>query len=83
MTPTVHNNGTSGKVLLGQAIAAEQAIVAALDAMCDAAPNGRDYYVQGPDAFRQASIEHSARVARLQEVRRDYQAIAKAIAEWV
>jgi len=79
LVPTVHGNGTTGEVLLDQYSAAREAVQKAIDAICDAGPNGRDYYVQGPDAGLAAQREHAARVAKLKAVRDDLAAIAEGI----
>lgn len=66
--PTVHLNGTGQKGLLEQLETAISAVDAATDAVAQAAPHGRDYYVQGPDAYSKARAEHDARLAKLQNV---------------
>lgn len=45
--PTVHLNGTSKGELLDQAHRAARAVANAITAVMQAAPNGRDFYVQG------------------------------------
>ena len=50
MVPTVHLNGTSKCELMRQVMGARIALHTAIDALQQACPNGRDYYVQGPDA---------------------------------
>jgi hypothetical protein len=79
LVPTVHSNGTAGEVLLDQHTAAAQAVQKAIDAVCDAGPNARDYYVQGPDASLAAQRAHEARVKALKIVRDDLAAIAEGI----
>ena len=79
MIPTVHLNGTSGEDLLDQYAGAAEAVREALDAVCDAGPNARDYYVQGPDAALTAQREHEARVASIKRVRDDLAAIVDGI----
>lgn len=79
MIPTIHMNGTTGEVLLDQFTAAAAAVQKAIDAACDAGPNARDYYVQGPDAPLTAQREHEARVTSLKRVRDDLAAIAEGI----
>lgn len=44
-------------------------------AVAAAAPNARDYYVQGPDAVQQAATEHGDRLRALQQIGRDLEAI--------
>lgn len=66
--PTVHLNGSSGHELLRQNIEARKALRRALEALEEASPNARDYYVQDENAHRQAVQEHLARVQRLRDV---------------
>lgn len=77
--PIVHSNGTTGEVLLDQYTSAAHAVQAAIDAVCDAGPNARDYYVQGPDAGLAAQRAHEARVKTLKGVRDELVAIAEGI----
>jgi predicted phage tail protein len=63
--PTIHLNGTSAETLARDTEVAIKALRAAIDAMCDTAPNGRDYYPQGPDAIKTANHEHLQRMSRL------------------
>lgn len=79
-TPTVHMNGTAKSDLLRQNIEAANAVDTAIDQLCRAIPNGRDYYPQGPEALEQAMTEHRARRARLDAVRNELMDIAEAIA---
>ena len=79
--PTIHNNGTSGEALLEQACDAGASVANALRVMRAAAPNARDYYVQGPDAFREAVAEHQSRVDRIAVVAREYEQLAIAVSE--
>lgn len=79
--PTIHNNGTSGSILLQQVLDSKHALQEAVKALCQAAPNGRDYYPQGPDAFRQAQAEHISRYNRLVGVEAELEALAIAISD--
>ena len=54
VAPTVHLSGTSAAALLEGYEAATAAVTAACNALRDAAPNARDYYPQGPDAWTKA-----------------------------
>lgn len=74
--PTVHINGTSREELQRQNREAWAAINTALTALNNAAPNARDYYVQGDEAYRQAAVEHTARKAKLLEVQKELTQIA-------
>ncbi len=79
LIPTVHMNGTAGEVLREQYNAAATAVRKAIDAICDAGPNARDYYVQGPDAGQAAQREHEARVVALKRVRDELATIVESI----
>lgn len=79
--PTVHINGTHRDSLLEQQTEACAALTRALDAMRAAAPNARDFYVQGPEAFEQAVAEHASRVKAVDRVRMEHVAIAEDIAD--
>ena len=83
LIPTVHLNGTAGEVLRDQYVAAAAAVRKAIDAVCDAGPNARDYYVQGPDAGLAVQREHEARVASLRHVRDELAAIAEGIQDQI
>lgn len=73
MLPMIHMNGTSAAELEEQADRARTALMAAQDALTAAAPNARDYYVIGPDAFRTARAEHEARQRVLSEMIAHYE----------
>lgn len=66
--PTVHLNGTSRNELMSGFESAARGVNDALRALQDAAPNARDYYPQGDGAFKIATTEHVARMAKLQDV---------------
>lgn len=83
MIPTVHLNGTSGEVLLDQWTVAWKALDGALSALCDAGPNARDYYVQGPDAALAAQREHESRVKALRQMRDDLGAVVDGVEQQI
>jgi len=83
LVPTVHLNGTAGEVLRDQYSAAATAVRKAIDAICDAGPNARDYYVQGPDAALAAQREHESRVAALKRVRDELGEIVEGIQDQI
>lgn len=64
--PTIHLNGTSGEELARQVKDAADAVYTAIGALRNAAPNARDYYPQGDNAFRDATAAHWAHVESLQ-----------------
>jgi hypothetical protein len=77
--PTVHDNGTSKARLIEGYEAASASIEAAYQAVKATAPNGRDYYPQGPAAMEQATAEHLARLKKLDEVRDEIDSIILAL----
>lgn len=83
LVPTVHLNGTAGEVLRDQYTAAAEAVRKAIDAVCNAGPNARDYYVQGTDAALAAQREHEARIATLKRVRDELAAIAEGVQDQI
>ena len=66
--PTIHFNGTSREALLEEYQTAWSAVQQALEAVIAAAPNDRDYYVQGPEACTRAQAEHRERLAKIESV---------------
>jgi len=79
MTPTIHLNGTPKERLLEQIENAYGKLGEAIKALANAAPNGRDYYPQGSDAIYRAQDEHSARMKKLLEVRKELEDLANAL----
>ena len=77
--PTVHLNGTSRQSLIDDNDAAYNALRAAVRALEKAAPNARDYYVQGDGAFANAVAQHVARLTALRSVLADLEAIAESL----
>jgi hypothetical protein len=73
--PTIHLNGTSAESLRDQYETALRATMRAVECLSDAAPNGRDYYTQGPDVGTRAAKEHAERLEKLLAVQRDLQAL--------
>lgn len=77
MKPTLHLNGTSANSLYEGYIEAWKAIHAAIDHLAAAAPHGRDYYPQGPDAYDEARKEHNKRMNALQSMSEDMMNLAQ------
>lgn len=69
--PTIHLNGSGKRHLADTYRDANEALYQAIKALEQAAPNARDYYPQGPDAYRQASKEHAERLAKLVQIRQE------------
>jgi hypothetical protein len=66
--PTIHTNGTSKDELIKQVTDAAHAVQTAMETLCGAAPNARDYYPQGGGAFARADDEYQLRQIKLKEV---------------
>jgi hypothetical protein len=79
--PTIHLNGTSKQSLIDALCEASNKLNDAYEAMKQTAPNGRDYYPQGPDALRAATDEHMDRLRRLDAVKTEIDQLAMAIDE--
>jgi hypothetical protein len=79
--PTIHLNGTSKERLIEALCEASQALDLAFSALKQTAPNGRDYYPQGPEAIHKATEEHLARLRRLDDIKNEIDALALAIDE--
>lgn len=75
MLPSVHLNGTSKSELFTMHMAALEAIREAETALAKTAPNGRDFYVQGPGATSDAMNEHRARMVKLADVHKELETI--------
>jgi hypothetical protein len=79
--PSVHLNGTSREALTNGYLEAAQAVSKARRALCEAAPNARDYYVQGEGAFGAATREHQARDQKLKDVLDELTALVEFVEE--
>jgi hypothetical protein len=55
-------------VLIRQTTDAVNALRKAMKALEKAAPNGRDYYLQGDEAVQQATKEHNLRMSSVAEI---------------
>jgi hypothetical protein len=67
--PSVHMNGDTREELLRINRAAYDAATALIDALYEAAPNGRNFYPQGPDAMGKAVAQHHSRVNRAEGIK--------------
>lgn len=79
--PTIHLNGTSKESLVDSLCTASFALDAAYTALKQTAPNGRDYYPQGPAALQQAESEHLDRLRRLDAIKSEIDEMTIAIHE--
>lgn len=71
--PTIHLNGTSRNELHRQWSEAWDAIQIAYEAIKQSGPNGRDYYLDGPQALSAAVGDHMRRLQRIQDVMDEFQ----------
>ena len=79
--PTVHLNGTSYDGLFVPICDAAGDIRRTIRSLEECAPHGRDYYLQGNSALAVATSEHLSRVARLQSVLDELQAMAEKLCD--
>lgn len=80
MLPTIHLNGTSLAALAEANDRAHYALLTAIAKLAEAAPNGRDYYPQSPEALYKAQDEHWDRINRLQSVTKELEQIGEYLA---
>lgn len=79
--PTVHRNGTSKEALMQDLENASNKLYEAIKALEETAPNGRDYYVQGPSALGKAEKEHTKRLSALKLVQEELAFLMESIAD--
>ena len=79
--PTVHLNGTSADSLVNQRLEVVESLRDTLNAIGQAWPHGRDYYVQGPNALEEAQDLWQGRVEVLKTMVADITQEALAIQE--
>lgn len=76
--PIFHLNGSGPRNILEDHRTALEAVETAIEQVCKAAPNMRDYYISNdPGAFDKARTEHFARVALLTKVKDELTVIAQ------
>jgi hypothetical protein len=79
--PQVNMNGTSRADLLAGYMAAHSAVDAALNAVANAAPHGRDYQTLADGAWRRANSAHINRCVALNDIRGELEAIILHLAD--
>lgn len=80
--PTIHLNGTGRDALFNGYAEAARALRTAIEKLCDAAPNARDYYVQeDANAFREACAEQMSRVGCMRSVLAEIEELAEHVME--
>jgi hypothetical protein len=80
--PSIHLNGTDAQSLFDGYRNAHEAIRDAQRALAQCAPNGRDYYLQEGSATNEAMAEHRARMAALETIERDLEALGLHVMEF-
>jgi hypothetical protein len=78
--PRVHLNGTSRGELLKQLVDAQDAVLAAITAVGNALPHGRDYDVINDDAIDIARSHHRTRITMLEQVLAELQVLSAGVA---
>ena len=66
--PTIHNNGTSAQALTDSYADARVALEKAISQIAKIEMNGRDYYPQGANAWKDAVAERDLLFSKLNEV---------------
>lgn len=79
LAPRIHLNGTSRQELFDGYLTALEGVRTAIEVAQKTAPNGRDYYVIGPDAIRTAQAQHADRLEQLLKVQEAFEALALAV----
>jgi hypothetical protein len=69
--PIINMNGTSRKALIEQRTEACATVRAAIKALCEMRPNGRDFQNADVGAYENARQGHELRIAALQAVHDD------------
>jgi hypothetical protein len=77
--PSIHNNSTDKQELFYGYHTAMIAVETAIEAIQDAAPHPRDYYVQEAGSFRSALHEHMERLNKLYQIKGELSLIIIAI----
>jgi hypothetical protein len=77
--PTIHSNGSDKDDLIEGLMRARNALHEAALTLQDAAPNGRDYYIQTPSTFSLAQEQNSQRVRSVVAIYDELGAIIRAI----
>ena len=81
--PTIHLNGTSARSLIEEWEKAYDALNAAYKSMKECAPNGRDYYPQGPNSLDTAIGEHLRRLSQVDSVINEYELLIEHASEFL
>ena len=77
--PLVHLNGTGKEQLLSDLQKVGSSLRKSLEALSEAAPNQRDYYPMGDEAWRRARKQHEERVRILRVLHEEVALVAEGI----
>lgn len=81
ITPSVHLNGDSKATLIDQATDVRVACKVLLDALSNAVPNGRNYYVQKDNPLEKARDAHHERMLVVDKISKEFLQLAIDISE--
>ena len=81
LTPTIHLNGDRREQLQDDACDAILAVQDAIRTLAKIAPNGRNYYPQGPRAIEDATTDYMVMLAKLESVQSEIDDLAIAICD--
>jgi hypothetical protein len=81
LAPTIHLNGTNQTDLVDNALRVRLALAEVLEKLHDMAPNGRDYYPQGPAAITEALADYRSIHTRVTAIADEVERFALAIAD--
>jgi len=81
--PVINLNGTSGEALMQELRTAGEAVREAIEAVGNMTVHGRDFQTVGPDVYRQARIEQTARLEKLRSVLDEIRSLQEAVYEQV
>ena len=81
--PVIHLNGTSAEELEEQTRRCVETLDAALNALYQANPHARDYYLQGPHAFVEAQRLYEAQIVAVTAIHREWHNLLLDITEQI
>ena len=81
LAPTLHLNGSSYERLYELHAEAADVLRIALDKLAEAAPHGRDFYVQEDDAYSKARDQYVARCDRIRSVLAEVEQIMESLTD--
>lgn len=82
VNPVVHINGTSAEQLIELRSTVYDRLYEVSDALAQMAPNGRDYYPDGPSLFESANEQHARRLQAIRQLMDEMTAEIEHITEY-